>query len=96
MAKWPYNTTRWQRMRRNHLRTEPLCRWCDKPTPATVVDHIKPHRGDARLAFDATNLQSLCEHHHNSDKRFEDINGYSRQVGADGWPVDPRHPANRA
>lgn len=33
-------------------------------TYATVVDHIKPHRGDWGLFTDENNLQSLCEHHH--------------------------------
>ena len=24
--------------------------------------------------------------------RSEEVRGYSTQIGADGWPVDPRHP----
>ena len=30
-------------------------------TPATVVDHIVPHRGDHRLFWDEQNWQPLCK-----------------------------------
>jgi hypothetical protein len=33
--------------------------------------------------------------HHNSAKRFEEIRGYTKEIGVDGWPLDPKHPANR-
>ncbi len=38
----------------------------NKLTPATVVDHIIPHRGDQKLFWDENNWQGLCEHHHNT------------------------------
>ena len=28
--------------------------------PATVVDHIKPHKGDMELFWDPANHQALC------------------------------------
>lgn len=28
-------------------------------------------------------------------EQTDEERGYSREVGVDGWPVDPRHPANR-
>jgi 5-methylcytosine-specific restriction enzyme A len=59
-----------------------------------VVDHIIPHRGDRALFFDSTNWQTLCADHHDRTKQQEEIRGYSNQRGADGWPVDPLHPAN--
>ena len=34
-------------------------------TPATVVDHIIPHRGDMKLFWDESNWQALCESCHN-------------------------------
>jgi hypothetical protein len=37
-------------------------------------------------------LQSLCKLHHESAKKRKEARGYSTRVGADGWPVDPRHP----
>ena len=36
-----------------------------KLTPATVVDHIIPHRGDKKLFWDERNWQALCESCHN-------------------------------
>ena len=41
-------------------------------TMATVVDHIKPHRGDKKLFWDRGNWQPLCEHHHNVKTMTED------------------------
>ena len=35
-----------------------------KLTPATVVDHIVPHRGDPRLFWDEKNWQPLCKECH--------------------------------
>jgi hypothetical protein len=37
-------------------------------------------------------LQSLCKLHHESAKKRDENRGDSTQIGADGWPVDPRHP----
>jgi hypothetical protein len=71
-----------------------MCEAAGVLTPATVADHVEPHRGDMEK-FWSGELQSLCEHHHNSVKQAEERNGYSPQIGADGWPLDPRHPANR-
>lgn len=93
-----YKTAAWQRMRQYHLSQEPLCRFCAKQgrvTAATVVDHIKPHRGDRRLFFDQSNFQSLCAPCHDSVKQAEEKRGYSNEIGLDGRPVDPNHPANR-
>lgn len=30
-------------------------------TPARVVDHITPHRGDVALFWDESNWQALCD-----------------------------------
>jgi hypothetical protein len=61
-------------------------------TPATIVDHIDPVRGDWN-AFLTGPLQSLCEHHHNSDKRYIDLHGHPRiQFGVDGWPIEEGDP----
>jgi len=37
--------------------------------PASVVDHIQPHRGDPRTFWDTTNWQSLCASCHSSHKQ---------------------------
>ena len=65
--KW-YTTNRWLNMRLFQLQKEPLCNTCkldNKLTPATVVDHIVPHKGDPFLFWNPNNLQSLCEICHN-------------------------------
>jgi 5-methylcytosine-specific restriction protein A len=56
---------RWQKARMSFLKRNPLCVHCRRTTPATVVDHIRPHRGDKSLFWDVDNWQPLCEHHHN-------------------------------
>ena len=53
---------------------------------ATVVDHIKPHRGDQKLFWDRSNWQPLCEHHHNVKTLRID----SRNIGSDGARVGGR------
>jgi len=58
-----YNS-KWHRLSKLHLKAHPLCEECKrhgKLTPATVVDHIIPHRRDECLMWDETNWQSLCK-----------------------------------
>jgi 5-methylcytosine-specific restriction protein A len=71
-------TARWQRARVAWLRHHPRCgdRESGQPvmsrcrdegrvTPAEVLDHVVPHRGDERLFWDRANWQALCQpcHH---------------------------------
>ena len=62
-----YSSTRWRNLRKQHLMLHPLCVLCQNDntlTLAKVVDHIIPiSKGGA--ALDMSNLQSLCERHHN-------------------------------
>ena len=63
-----YRTARWAAMRQGVLMAQPLCPACHaegRTEPATVVDHIEPHRGNVAMFWDVTNLQALCEAHHN-------------------------------
>lgn len=96
-----YNTARWKRLRLQQLAAHPLCQCAEceegekQVTPATVVDHIKPHRGDERLFFDPANLQSLSKPHHDRLKQQQEQGGYATAVGADGMPLDPAHPWSR-
>jgi 5-methylcytosine-specific restriction protein A len=92
-----YSTARWQRRRAYQLRHFPLCSMCEArglPVPATVADHVTPHQGDSNL-FWFGELQSLCAHCHSSRKKQQETHGYQRDIGLDGWPTDPNHPANR-
>ena len=54
----------WRKARALFLRQHPLCAECRRNgrlTPATVVDHIVPHRGDKGLFWDQKNWQPLCK-----------------------------------
>jgi len=54
----------WREARGMFLREHPLCAAClaeGRTTPATVVDHIIPHRGDKQLFWDKDNWQPLCK-----------------------------------
>lgn len=97
MAKRYYNTPEWQTLRTKQLFKAPLCAFCHsegRVYPADTVDHIRPHKGDYGLFFDENNLQSLCRHHHDSEKQQIEKRGYSTRIGADGWPVSNKHPVN--
>ena len=67
---------RWKFARDAFLRRNPLCAACERKgrvTPATEVDHIEPHRGDALVFWDASNLQALCKPCH-SRKTAREVN----------------------
>lgn len=54
----------WQRARLGFLQQNPLCVTCattGRVTAASVVDHIKPHKGDMQLFWDSANWQALCK-----------------------------------
>jgi 5-methylcytosine-specific restriction protein A len=88
-----------KRLRPQKLAQDPLCERCQrlgKVTAATVVNHKQPHRGDYSLFTDRDNLESVCKPCHDRHAQADEIRGYSKDVGADGWPIDGRHPANRA
>lgn len=93
-----YSTRRWLALRAQHLRREPLCRFCVQQglvTVGTIVDHIRPHRGNVEMFFDDGNLQTLCTPHHNSTKQRAELNeGLTGGCTLAGWPVDTRHPWN--
>jgi 5-methylcytosine-specific restriction enzyme A len=94
-----YKSSRWRRLRYQQLLDHPLCGRCLRSnprrlTPATVVHHLEPHRGDPTKFFDPANLISSCKPHHDSDEQQIERIGYSTEIGHDGWPTDPRHPAN--
>ena len=66
---------RWQKARKNYLAANPLCtecQWYGFVTPAYVVDHKRPHKGNQRLFWDQDNWQPLCEKCHNTKTAGED------------------------
>lgn len=63
-------------------------------TPATVANHIEPHRGN-EVKFWTGALESVCKPHHDADIQGEETRGYSEDIDPNtGLPTDPRHPFN--
>ena len=91
MSRWPYNTKRWQSLRIRVLRESPLCVYCNEIgviQKAEVVDHIVPVREKRDLAFERSNLQSLCKRCHDGPKQIEEKTGKRIGCGVDGVPFD--------
>lgn len=62
-------TGKWEKARLVFLQSNPLCAECLREglvSPATVVDHIKDHKGNQELFWDTSNWQPLCTKHHNA------------------------------
>jgi 5-methylcytosine-specific restriction protein A len=60
---------RWRRARAAYLAQHPLCASCQtagRLVPATVVDHMVPHRGDPVLFWDEANWAALCKSCHDA------------------------------
>lgn len=60
-------TTEWEKARAVFLAEHPLCSGNDSQcerdgivTPATVVDHIIPHRGDQEKFWNRSNWGAMC------------------------------------
>ena len=99
-SKWKhlYDKALWRRRAKAQIQNHPLCAMCmarNIVTPATIADHIEPHGGDHERFYWGP-LQSLCPPCHSSRKKQLELHGYARDIGADGWPIDPAHPANRS
>lgn len=68
----------WQRYRETYLKRHPLCVECKagtplpggepptRITPATVVDHVRAHKGDRALFWEPTNHRAVCKPHHDA------------------------------
>ena len=54
-------------------------------TPASVVDHIVPHRGDPGLFWDEANWQCLCKRHH--DRKTATLDGGFRGAAVPMRPM---------
>jgi 5-methylcytosine-specific restriction protein A len=72
-----YNS-KWVRASKAFLREHPLCA-CEqcmsgqlRVTPATVVDHIRPHKGDQKLFWDKSNWQAMAKRCHDRKTALHD------------------------
>jgi 5-methylcytosine-specific restriction protein A len=58
-----YRSKRWRAERAAFLHEHPLCAECHRHgaiVPASVVDHIDPHRGNETVFWDRNRWQALC------------------------------------
>jgi 5-methylcytosine-specific restriction endonuclease McrA len=86
-----YKRARWERLRLAQLHAYPLCSMCEaegKVELATVVHHIKAHKGNPALFFDPSNLASVCKPHHDRDLHSQEMGGapWVPTPEVDGWP----------
>lgn len=65
--------TAWDKARLSFLQRNPHCAFCG--APATVVDHIVPHRGDKVRFWDKSKWQPLCAPCHNGPKQRAEAGG---------------------
>jgi 5-methylcytosine-specific restriction protein A len=92
-----YSLQRWRRRAKHQLRADPLCCLCMAKgviSPATVADHSPPHGGDYNQ-FLRGPIRSLCAPCHNGLQPAFRHSGFKCDIGEDGYPVDPKHPAYR-
>lgn len=91
-----YSTAAWKAKRKAQLDVHYLCRMCDAAglvVAATIVDHVKPHRGDLDLFWNG-DLQSLCKRCHDGAKQRIERGGFDSVTDLYGYPLDPSHPSN--
>ena len=85
----------WARMKAEHLAAHPICERCNI-APATRCRHKAWCRGEDNDVvwerYSPHNIESVCSECAASAK---DHSAYQRAVDADGYPIDPRHPANK-
>jgi 5-methylcytosine-specific restriction protein A len=63
-------TKEWEEAAKAFLAVYGSCRRCG--AAASVVDHIKPHKGDQALFWNRANWQPLCTPCHSSAKQSEE------------------------
>lgn len=74
--KW-YKLKRWHDLRlrvflRDRYTCQCGCGMLEGNTSLLVADHKKPHRGDERLFWDETNIQTLLKSCHDSEKQRQE------------------------
>lgn len=85
---------KWRKARETYLARNPLCVMCSalgRTTPATVVDHIRPHKGDQSVFWDRANWQALCAPCHDRHKQAEDRGGMASGCDVNGVPISKSH-----
>jgi 5-methylcytosine-specific restriction protein A len=94
--KW-YKKKRWKKLREIQLSRQPYCQ-CPHHIgtryPAGVVDHIIAHKGDHKLFWSISNLQSMAKPCHDMFKQSQERGGHGFDQGVDihGDPLSSDHP----
>jgi len=96
---WPdrlYKTRKWEKRREQQRREHPLCQLCEAEGKITIMryaHHIHEHRpGAEEWEFWLGPLMSLCADHHLIVHGRAPTLPFRRDIGPDGFPLDPRHP----
>ncbi len=69
-----YKSTAWRRLSRRFLENNPVCVKCYEDgviRKANVVDHVQEVKDNWSRRLDESNLQALCNYHHNKKTRNE-------------------------
>lgn len=100
-----YGTKKWAQLRKYvWQRDSYTCQWgqCRKlligKAPAhdsPVAHHIKAHRGDPLLFWDASNIMAVCKQCHDGSIQKYEKTGHLKGYTQQGKPIDPDHPWNR-
>ncbi len=98
MARWPYITSKWKKLRLVKLAQHPVCQICERrglTVEANTVDHIKPISQGGAPYPALSGLMALCARCHNEKTAgFDRTHGNAtgrRFKGCDatGNPIDP-------
>jgi 5-methylcytosine-specific restriction endonuclease McrA len=89
-----YQTKQWKKLRKLKLSINPVCEVC-RQAPADTVHHKERASNNMDRFFTIASLQSACKRCHDTVCQQEESLGYSTQLGADGFPLDKRHPFYR-
>lgn len=84
-------TSRWDKAAKTWRQRHPLCLGClavGRTEPATLVDHIVPHRSDVGLFWDSTNWQASCAWHHDAVKARLETMWDAGTIGTDALRLD--------
>ena len=94
-----YRTNRWAKISKFCLKRDKLCAQClrdGKVEPAVLTHHTIPYRENSTpLDFWRGPFEVLCFSCHEVIHGRAKSREYISDIGADGWPLDPTHPANQ-
>lgn len=91
MAKWPYGTPEWKRLRTAKLAASPLCEPCQRrgrTVHANTVDHVTPISKGGAPFPPLDGLMSMCGPCHNSKINRVNRTGPGTLAGCGADPAD--------